>query len=159
MILGDLHHFARERHLYPVAIQKGIDCLVTERIAEREPGKYEIDGTLLFALVQEMTTKSWVDNSPESHVIYTDIQYLIRGEEKIGVTRLSAEHRIIKDQLDTNDIAFYESMGNESEVVLTPGMFAVFFPTDVHRPCCHVNGESSIKKVVIKIHRQLWNES
>ncbi|WP_246061940.1 YhcH/YjgK/YiaL family protein [Paenibacillus oralis] len=32
----------------------------------------------------------------------------------------------------------------------------MFFPSDLHRPCGHVHGESPVRKIVIKIHRKLF---
>lgn len=45
--------------------------------------------------------------------------------------------------------------GKGSDLIMEPGLFAVFFPTDLHRPCGHVHRESRIRKIVIKIHRSL----
>jgi hypothetical protein len=32
-----------------------------------------------------------------------------------------------------------------------PGMFAVFFPQDVHRPNCSLNGKTKNRKVCMKV--------
>jgi len=45
--------------------------------------------------------------------------------------------------------------GKGSDLIMEPGLFTVFFPTDLHRPCGHVHRESRIRKIVIKIHRSL----
>jgi biofilm protein TabA len=40
---------------------------------------------------------------------------------------------------------------NETRLVLTPGMFAIFFPGELHKPCRALNAPMPIRKVVIKI--------
>ncbi|MCM3039180.1 YhcH/YjgK/YiaL family protein [Paenibacillus motobuensis] len=45
--------------------------------------------------------------------------------------------------------------GKGSDLIMESGLYAVFFPTDLHRPCGHVHRESRIRKIVIKIHRSL----
>jgi biofilm protein TabA len=159
MILGDIRYFNDEKHLFPDFVQAGVEAIRSKGLDALEPGKYEIQGDLMFALVQETATRPASQQRFESHDIYTDIQYLVNGEEKIGVSRLSPLIRATENRLETHDIAFYDNMENApvSELVLKPGMFAVFFPADLHRPCCCVNAEGNVKKIVIKIHKRLWN--
>jgi biofilm protein TabA len=159
MIWGDIRHFDDEKRLFPDFVQAGMEAIRSRGLDALEPGKYEIQGELMFALVQETATRPASQQRFESHAIYADIQYLVDGEEKIGVARLSPHIRATENRLETDDIAFYDNLDNEpvSELALKPGMFAVFFPADLHRPCCCVNGEGKVKKIVIKIHQRLWS--
>lgn len=157
MLLGDIHYWQEEKHLYPAAIQRGVDKLLEENYGEREAGKYEIDGSLMFALVQELTTEPAEKRKPESHETYADIQFLVSGEEQIGVLRKPEQIEVIENKMSENDYALYAHNERETELVMKPGMFAVFFPADLHRPCCSVGEPTPIKKVVIKIHKQLWD--
>lgn len=158
MILGDIRHYESEKHLYPPAVQRGIEYIIGKNLGTLAAGKYELEGDLMFALVQEPTTQPTIKQKPESHETYTDIQYLASGEEKIGVVRHAADYKVMENKIDSHDVMFYEHIANETELLLNPGMFAVFFPSDIHRPCCSVNGDSPLKKVVIKIHKQLLQE-
>ncbi|MDR6552239.1 YhcH/YjgK/YiaL family protein [Paenibacillus qinlingensis] len=158
MILGDIRYYAEERHLYPACIQKGIDWVISSNLCEAVNGRYELDGEWMFANVQETNTQDPSSFKPESHQLYADIQFLVSGEEKIGVSRLSPQHQIVEDKLDSHDIVFYDdSVKEESVLHLQAGMFAVFFPTDVHRPCCLAGESSEIKKIVVKIHKKYWH--
>lgn len=159
MILGDVRYFKQEKHLFPVAVQRGIAYIASINLAALASGKYELEGNLMFALVQETVTLPAIEQRPESHETYMDIQYLANGEEKIGFVRHSSGYRVAENKLDSSDIVFYEHIENESELILQPGMFAVFAPSDIHRPCCSVNEAGSIKKVIIKIHKQLWGHA
>ncbi|OXM84031.1 YhcH/YjgK/YiaL family protein [Paenibacillus rigui] len=157
MIFGDMAHYEQEKATYSGHIRKGLEAIVSMGLAEKAAGKYEIDGELMFALVQELETEPAAKRRPESHEKYADIQLLVSGEEAIGVAKYSAELPVQEDMLGTRDIVFYERADNEFNLLLRPGQFAVFYPSDVHRPCCNVNGPSAVKKIVVKIHKQLWN--
>jgi biofilm protein TabA len=159
MILGDIRNWNHEKGAYHSAIVKGIDYILHTDISELDPGRYEIQGDEIFALIQEVQTKPILENKPESHAQYIDIQYLIRGvEEVIGVSRVGLKNEVAENKFETKDIAFYKSVETESFIKMHPGMFVVFFPSDIHRPCCYENHAGLIKKVVIKINSCLLKE-
>ena len=47
------------------------------------------------------------------------------------------------------DIVFFS--GETTPLILEPGMFAFFFPQDIHRPCMQLDGPEKVKKVVVKV--------
>lgn len=157
MIVGDLAAWSKEEQAYSAALAKGMAFLKEHDLTALEPGRYEIDGDRMFALVSEAATEPKADRKPEAHNRMLDIQYLAAGEgEIIGVSRRTPELVPSEDYLDTRDIAFYGEVKDETDVLLRPGMFAVFFPDDVHRPLCAVGGQgSTVKKVVVKIDKSL----
>lgn len=110
-------------------------------------GKYEVEGNNIFALVQEYNTKDPKDASLEAHKKYIDIQYIHTGAELIGVAPLNNQNVVRADP--EKDIAFYE--GGASFVNLEAGMFAVFFPWDLHMPGLRVHQPLKVKKIVIKV--------
>lgn len=156
MIVGDIRHYETEKLQYPAYIQKGLEFIRQSDLLALQPGRIELDGDLMFALVQEVDTQPWEQMRPESHRTYVDIQFLVSGTERIGVIQHSDGLTVIEDLLAERDIVFYEHSGEESSLVLRPGQFAVFYPSDVHRPCCRVKESETIKKIVVKIHKQLW---
>lgn len=159
LIVGDLQHWENESALYPAAICRGLAYIRDCDAESLAPGKYPIEGDSMYALVQEIDTEPAEQRRPEAHQSYADIQCLIRGEERIGVLRLSDDLAPAEDLLADKDVAFYAfAPERESSLVLQPGMFAVFFPHDIHRPCCQVANPMKVKKVVVKIHRSLWAE-
>jgi len=159
LIVGDLQHWESESALFPPAVRRGL-AYIRDCDAENLPlGKYPIEGDLMFALVQEADTEPAELRKPEAHQLHADIQCLIRGEERIGVLRRTADLEPVEDRMAEQDVAFYAfAPERESSVILQPGMFAVFFPNDIHRPCCQVASPARLKKVVVKIHRSLWSE-
>ncbi|MDF2924263.1 MAG: hypothetical protein K0R57_3177 [Paenibacillaceae bacterium] len=153
MIVGDLASWSHEEHVYSKALAKGMAYLQSRNLAELENGRYEIEGDKLFALVSESETEPKLDRKPEAHDRHVDIQYLVSGAgEIIGVSRRTPDSVPSEDYLGSRDIAFYSEVKDETDVLLRPGMFAVFFPDDIHRPLCAV-GETgyTVKKVVVKI--------
>lgn len=157
MIVGDVASWSKEEQAFSRVLAKGIEYLLSNDFGSMESGKYEIEGERFFALIQEPVTEPWADRRPEAHDRYIDIQYLYEGEgEVIGVARRSPDLVPSEDYLGSRDVAFFSDVKDESRILLRPGMFAVFFPDDIHRPCCAVGERgSAIKKVVLKIEKTL----
>jgi YhcH/YjgK/YiaL family protein len=112
-------------------------------------GKYELNGNNLFFFVDEYNTKNEEDTKYEAHRKYADIQYLIEGEEKIGVNKLQPS-TLCTEYVDSKDIAFYE-MPEDNYRVANQNVFFVFFPDDAHRPCVKTLENSKVKKIVYKV--------
>lgn len=112
-------------------------------------GKYELNGDSLFYVVDEYTTKDEEETKYEAHRKYADIQYLIEGEEKIGVNKLQPSTLSIKYN-ESKDIAFYE-MAEDNYRLANKDVFFVFFPSDAHRPCVKTSENSKVKKIVYKV--------
>ena len=128
-------------------IAKGFDFLRTTDLDSLPSGKHDIEGDTIFALVQEYQTKPLEDCKLESHKKYIDIQYVIRGEEMMGIT--TQNNQKIIEVNEGKDYTFYE--GTTSLVLVSKGMFTIFFPDDLHQPCVQTETISEVKKVVIKV--------
>jgi YhcH/YjgK/YiaL family protein len=112
-------------------------------------GKYELDGEELYAMIDEYKTRNEEDVMYEAHKVYADIQYLVYGEERIGVIDSTCSREVIPYD-KTRDIAFLKSEKNNYRLASSK-VFFVFFPKDAHRPCVKINDNSPVRKVVIKI--------
>jgi len=129
-------------------MEEAFNYLTNTRLSSLEIGKYEINGTDIFAIVSEYQTKDELEAKWEAHQNYTDIQYIILGEERMGYAPL--ETMEIREQYNAEkDIIFLN--GNGDYVTATPGTFIVFFPHDAHQPCVSVGNGSKVKKVVVKV--------
>ena len=69
----------------PAAIEKALDFLRATDFNALEPSVVEIDGKNIYAQIIDLTTREAVENRPEVHRRYIDIQFLAWGEEKIGI--------------------------------------------------------------------------
>jgi YhcH/YjgK/YiaL family protein len=146
MIIDTLDNY----HLYQSInerIAKGFEFLHNTDLDAIPSGKHDIDGDSIFALVQEYQTKPLAECKLESHKKYIDIQYVIRGEEFMGVT--TKNNQKILEVNEEKDYTFYE--GSTSLVRVSKGMFTIFFPNDLHQPCVQTEFISEVKKVVIKV--------
>lgn len=124
------------------------DFLRRNDLASLPQGRLELDGSRLFAIVQEYETRPIRDGNLEAHRAYIDIQTLARGEEIMGYAPLDTQRAIVP--FDTEkDIAFYE--GDAAWVRFIPGWFAIFFPHDAHLPGRCVAQPLTVKKVVVKV--------
>lgn len=158
MIVCDRTDWAREKSAFHPIIDQAISWIASTDFTQLQPAKYDIlPDNKMFCLLQEMDTEPAALRRAESHTDYVDIQYLLAGEETIGVARPHASHRIVEARHE-HDIVFYQHTVNESMISLTPGMFALFFPHDIHRPCCDTHGTSRLRKAVIKIHYSLFDQ-
>jgi len=139
--------FAEQYHKNKSVWDKSFEFLKNS-LETKEPGKYEIDGDNAYAIITEAPSKTPEIARWEAHEKYIDIQYVIKGEEKIGVTPLS-NATVTKSYDEANDYANYEADGEL--YTAKPGVFFLFFPEDVHRPNILVEGFEIVKKVVIKV--------
>jgi YhcH/YjgK/YiaL family protein len=128
-------------------LKKGFEFLKNNNLSTFETGRYEIDGNEVYAMISEYESKAPQDCKPEAHQIYTDIQYIVSGREAIGFATLNGQ-RCIAEHNHDKDIAFFS--GKTTPLTLESGMFAVFFPQDIHRPCMRIEGPEKVKKVVVK---------
>jgi YhcH/YjgK/YiaL family protein len=112
------------------------------------PGKYEIDGENIFAIVNEFETKDKADCELEAHKKHIDIQYIVKGIELFGYVPLTTQRPTV-DYNEQNDVSFYSE--EVSYLKLEAGMFIIFFPTDLHQPEVRQFEPATVKKVVVKI--------
>jgi YhcH/YjgK/YiaL family protein len=129
-------------------LARGLEFLQSENVAILPPGRIDLEGDHLFALVQEYPTRIESECFWEAHRKYIDIQYLITGKERIDYAPLSLleitkPYDLTKDRL--------ELFGNGSRLQLSVGMFAIFFPHDAHRPCMATPIPAPVKKIVVKV--------
>jgi YhcH/YjgK/YiaL family protein len=113
-----------------------------------ENGSYEIDGDNIFAIVNEFETKGKSDCEAETHKKHIDIQYIVKGIEMFGYAPLTTQTPV-EEYNETNDVAIYKEA--VSYINLGPGMFIIFYPTDLHQPEVCEFEPVTVKKVVIKI--------
>lgn len=129
-------------------LKKGFEFLRNTDLSTLEIGKYEIEGTAVFALVSEYDSKKPQDCRLEAHQTYADIQYIVSGREAIGYAFLNNQDILVPYSTE-KDIVFFT--GDTTALTLESGMFAVFFPQDAHRPCMQIDGPEKVKKVVVKV--------
>ncbi len=125
----------------------GFEYLEQTNLEETEVGKYDLEGGVK-AIVSEYQTKDEKAGVIEAHKKFIDIQFIVKGEEKIGFFPLYDEMPTTPYNTEKDVMFFTEPV---SYTKLGAGMFAVFFPTDVHQPNIRLNDSILVKKVVVKV--------
>jgi biofilm protein TabA len=116
-----------------------------------KPGRYVLDGENVFVSVTESPTKAFIASRFEAHRKYIDLQYVIKGKEKMGVAPIK-NSKLTEDFDSGKDIGFYITEPQVTRYyVAKPGTFFLFFPSDAHCPGIRVNGFESDTKLVVKI--------
>ena len=139
-------------------LSKAFDYIINTDLKNTAPGKYDIDGENIFALINEYQTKPESEGKLEAHRKFIDVQYVIAGEELMGYVPLgnpayakasAGKQEIIEEYKEENDVIFYK--GEKSFTKVEEGMFAIFFPSDVHMPGINSGKSIKVKKLVIKV--------
>lgn len=129
-------------------LQKGFEWLKTADLKSLEDGRYEIDGSDIYANVQTYNTKE--DAPYEVHRNYIDIQYMVSGVEKIGINTCQNCSTSIEYDKE-KDIEFLDCNVCSEYLTLDESDFMVFFPQDAHQPALNYDKTLLVKKVVVKV--------
>ncbi|MCR9204920.1 MAG: YhcH/YjgK/YiaL family protein, partial [Halobacteriovoraceae bacterium] len=117
---------------------------------ETEEKKYSLSGEM-FASIESYPTKTHDRAAFESHRKFIDIQFTIKGSEKIGYASIH-ELKVNKAYNEKADIIFYEKPEIfSSEVTNFEGYFTILFPEDAHMPGLQSKGHDRVKKGVVKV--------
>lgn len=121
--------------------------------AANPDGRYEIDGSNIYALVSSYETSPAEERRFEGHRMYVDVQLLLEGEERIDVS-LSSNLQVLEQYSETKDALFLETPPDFASIAMRPGLFATFFPHDLHRPNCNLHGKVLVRKMVLKVRAE-----
>ena len=113
------------------------------------PGRYELDGTNVFAIVQEYTTAPQGEEF-EAHKAYIDIQYILSGQETMECAELK-NCEVVTPYDPQKDVAMLVCTGVSAKMEFESGTFAIFFPQDAHKPGFMLSRPSPVKKVIVKV--------
>lgn len=138
-------------HLYDgiqPGVVRGLRFLAETDFSKLADGRHEIDGDDVFANLMSYESRA-VNDTPEAHRAYIDIQYLISGVELVGVAPLSAMTGVAEAHPE-RDLWLYH--GPAENVTIGKGRFLVLWPNDAHAPCIAVDGKpEAIRKCVVKV--------
>jgi YhcH/YjgK/YiaL family protein len=137
-------------------LEAGFEFLEQSNLATLPMGKHEILGDTVYALAMKSSSRSPEDGQFESHRNYIDIQYLVSGEEMIGIAPVGQLQGATPYDAG-KDVVFYAAPARYHELRIPPGHFAVFFPDEGHLPLCHSGHPEELHKVVIKVRVDYWS--
>lgn len=128
-------------------IQSALNYLSVTDFNLVDPGRYEIEGNRIFAIIETYQPKRQEEGFWEAHIKHIDVQFMVSGEERIGyapTTSMSAEP--YNEEKD-----FFRLKGQGDFVTLRAGHFAILKPQDAHMPGIATQNIQQVKKVVVKV--------
>lgn len=111
-----------------------------------ELGIHEIKGRDIFVIVQEYNTKCVEELKWEGHKKYIDIQYILEGEEVIGVSEIKNMEET-SEYNDEGDYQFFRGTGES--IKLISNEYLLLYPNDIHMPC--IGNGDKVMKIVGKV--------
>ncbi len=129
-------------------VYTALKFLAETDFSQMELGRYELEGNDIYYMVQSYDTAP-AKTIAEAHKKYIDIQFMVEGEELIGVAPISCE-KIETQAIPENDVWFYEC--KTEAMTLIEGSFMVLYPNDLHCPGVATNNKAmTCRKVVVKV--------
>lgn len=130
-------------------LARALDYLRQADLGALAPGEYPVAGREVLAMVQEAPTRPPEQGRWEAHRRYVDIQYVIRGVERMGVADVGA--LVVTEPYDpAQDVLMLDGKGG-TFLDVHPGQFCIFFPHDAHMPGLSPGAPNVVKKVVMKV--------
>lgn len=114
-----------------------------------ECGKYVVDDDIYY-MVQEYETKYPHEARYEAHQKYVDVQYILKGEERMEFAETS-DLEVDEAYNSENDAVFLKDPKVVDACIVEAGDYRIFYPEDAHKPGLCVEKPSKVKKIVAKI--------
>ena len=148
MIFDHLTNISLYKYLSP-DISAGLEFL-HQLSPDIAPGTYQLTPRVK-AIVSEYETKVKNKVGFEAHRKNIDIQYLLKGEERIACMPIE-KLTVTEPYSEEKDATFYAAEGVAAQTMtIGGGYFAIFFPQDGHMPQLCVDEPKMVKKVVVKV--------
>ena len=113
-------------------------------------GEYPVNDNVK-AIVSEYETVESFTRGYEAHLHVIDIQYPVRGMERVKWSNLEGMNVNIPYD-EKKDRTFYKDPSPQgTHVDIGNGIFAIMFPEDGHSPQHYIDKPELIKKITIKI--------
>jgi len=129
-------------------ISEALNYLQKNNPESFHPGSYEIIKEKVRMLVFESEQTNTDRIKMEAHRKYIDVQYWVSGSELMGHAFLQSQS-LIEPFNEEKDYGNYAA--DASFARLEPGMFAIYFPTDLHTAVIDEQCNSMVKKIVFKV--------
>lgn len=135
---------------YPLnpGIAEALAYIKNNDLSKVLPGKYEISHNKVSMIVNEYDQKCTDRTHLEAHRKNIDVQYWVSGSELMGYAPLGSQ--VLRESFnEAEDFGIYETAATFTRLV--PGMFAIYFPTDLHTANVDEMCDSKVRKIVFKV--------
>ena len=116
-----------------------------------ELGRYEVEGSEFYYMVQSYNTKAPGEAQFEAHKRYIDIQVMLEGEE---IIRFESPNKLsVTKEYDADaDYQLFAMSREFDSVRLAKGDMTIIFPGEPHAPAIGTAAQpEKVRKLVIKI--------
>jgi len=137
------HRYAALHPLFP----RAFDYIRNTDLFALPPGRYNIVGEDLIAIVEQVPGRTRAMARLEAHRRYIDIQLVLDGIDEMGWKPLADCHNPVSEHSEERDIRFFLD-APASWIATPPDHFCIFFPEDAHAPLV---SSGPIRKVIFKI--------
>lgn len=114
-----------------------------------ECGNYVVDDDIYY-MVQEYETKYPHEARYEAHQKYVDIQYIVKGVERMEFAETSAL-KVDEPYNPEKDVMFLKEPKVIDACIVEAGDYRIFYPEDAHRPGLCVDKPAKVKKILAKV--------
>lgn len=129
-------------------ISEALEYIKNNDLSKIALGSYQISEGKVRMIVNEYEQKCTDKVRLEAHRKYIDVQYWISGSELMGYAPLQTQN-VLEPYSEEKDCGHYAA--DASFTKLEPGMFAIYFPTDLHTAVADVQCASKVRKIVFKV--------
>ena len=129
-------------------IAESLEYIKNNDLSTVAPGSYDISKDKVRMVVMEAEQKSTDRVKMEAHRKNIDVQYWVAGSELMGYAPLQAQS-LLEPFNEVKDCGLYA--GDATFSRLEAGMFAIYFPTDLHTAIQDERCNSLVKKIVFKV--------
>ena len=152
MILDNLYTtHADYSHISP-KLARAFEWLKTTDLKALKPDQVlSVDGDRISSQVQQYSTLRPEKMRFEAHRSYIDIQIVVSGRETIFWAPLARLGKISSPYEYERDVVFFDDPAVAVALRLEEGDYAVFFPSDGHKPKCAVEDPETVQKIVVKV--------
>ena len=145
MIVDRLDNARRYAAAHPL-FARAFEFLRRKDLASLAPGRHEVDGDRLYAVVVKADAAGREKAVLEAHRRYIDIQFIVSGTDEMGWRPL-VECKGSKGFDAAKDLELFTDPA-VAWCGVRPGDLAIFFPSDAHAPG---GGTGPVHKVVVKV--------
>lgn len=152
MIMDNLYTSRADYGLMSTKLEKAFEWLKANDLRAIEDGQtIAVDSPRISARVQAYETLAPHKVRFEAHRAYIDIQLVLSGREAIYWAPLARVPEVSVPYDHDKDVILFEEPDVAVALTLEAGDYAVFFPTDAHKPGCVAAQPGHVRKIVMKV--------
>lgn len=148
MIVDHISNYKNYEFLSDIYL--GLKFLSEQNLSTLNEGRIEIEKNIYAFKEKYLTGVNFKYGGYESHKSHIDIQYAIKGLEKIRVSTQDINSIIYQKPIE-DDRYITKFKKPDNEIIIGKGVFAIMFPSDLHAPQLSVDKSELIEKITIKI--------